>query len=222
MTLWRWCLGAALLTIVIGLGFAAVPGIDACASTPSGEAWPTLQRALGPADMAAVILPGCEAALIPALHKSMWLDAVLFIPAYVAFLLAGLLALRPHSPRLFALGAAALLAGVIADQSEGLALRGMLIYWPATVDNFGWLAWSYNAKVFFLGLNALAIGVLLWRVGGWMRLAGAAILVASLAAMTVRVAGDSIAYLGLVGAWLTLALTAFVASFRTEAANPAE
>jgi hypothetical protein len=218
MTLWRWCAAAALLTIAIGLGFAAVPGIDACGSTPPGDAWPTLQRALQPADMAAVIRPGCDAALIPALHTSMWLDAVFFIPAYVAFLLTALLALRPQGPRLFAMGAFALLAGVVADQSEGLALRSMLIYWPAQTDAFGWLAWSYNANVFFLGANTLAIGGLLWAAAGWQRAMGVAIIVASLAAMTVRIAGDQLAYAGLAASWMMVLVVALVASFERERA----
>ena len=124
MTRWRWAALAAVATVLTGLSFGLVPADDACRAV-AAHPWAAFQMVSTP-KAAGDLLRLCGA---ERLRSGMWIDALAFIPAYAAFLMATSWAARP--PHLVALTMVSLLAvGVFADQIEGARL--LALRWGST------------------------------------------------------------------------------------------
>jgi len=221
--MWRWCALAGLVTLAVAIGFTLVPGIDACG--PGGSATPlsALQDARSPADVAALFTPDCGVALAAALRRSVWLDALAFIPAYVAFVVAGLLALRTGGSatagRIAMAGIAAMAAGAIADQVEGTHVLAILDARPGTQAMIDPLIMANALKTGLLAVGIACAGLVAIMRGGWLRIGGAVMLAAGLARLLGFVTDLGVAAPALALGWIALLVCAIAMSVRPKAAS---
>lgn len=117
---WGWAvgLGAAAITILVCLGTASPA---ASCGDPTAAPMTAFQTARSPTDLA--ILFGtaetsCRTDLIEGLQEGNWVDLLLFIPLYGAFLFSVMIALRWRSKTLSLFLIAALLATICGDVIE--------------------------------------------------------------------------------------------------------
>jgi hypothetical protein len=215
LSLWRAAAVAALLTILVALSFGLVPGINACGTEAS---WIAFQKVGSPAAVAKLICD--QPAFVAALRKSMWLDALVFIPVYATMLGLAFGALRPVPRPIWLLGVAALTIGIIADQVEGFRLLAILDALPGTQAMTDAVNAATLGKKLGLSLITLLIGLLLARDSGPMRAFGAFIALGGLAAAIASFGSALGAYralinqYGLLIAWLALAIVTSIKGFR--------
>jgi hypothetical protein len=215
LILWRAAAVAALLTILVALGFGFVPGINACGPEAS---WIAFQKVDSPAAVAKLICD--QPAFVAALRTSMWLDALVFIPVYAAFLGLVFRALRPVPRPIWLLGMASLTVGVVADQIEGVRLLAILSALPGTQAMTDAVNAATLGKKLGLSLVTLLIGLLLLRDHGAARILGAFTALGGLAAAIASFRGSLGAHgvlinqFGLLTAWLALAIVTGIKGFR--------
>ncbi len=214
MTPWRLSMIGAIATLLVGLAFRFVPNIDACGPAQGAGQWVDFQNIDSINTVADLIRPECEAGIIPALKASMWLDALVFIPAYMLFLGALLIALHPPRWLLFT-GLSLLLMGMLADQLEGYRLLGILNAVPGNVDDIRAVIHMRTAKELLLQLATTSIGLMLLPLWGWRKMVGGAILLVCTASLIATIAGLGIGEWGLLLAWLMLTIVALCSQVRT-------
>jgi hypothetical protein len=213
LTGWRWPALFGVLTILVGVGFGFVPDIGACGPGGVGGPWASFQGIRTVAQVQDMIRPDCAAAIVPALEKSMWLDALVFIPVYFGFLISTFLVLRGPGALLVKIGIACLLIGIVCDQMEGGLLLNILGNLPgnqSVIDVLVPVKWS---KEIMLALATLIIGLLLRKKGGAAQVSGWIIMLGCSFALVVELAGLMSGATGLLISWLTLAVTAILLSF---------
>ncbi len=208
MTLWRWCALFGVLTILVALSFGAVPDIDACGPAKGAGQWVDFQDINRASDVAALIRPDCADRFVPALRASMWLDAVVFIPVYGAFLIFALGALRGNRNKILTAAFLILIGGMAADQIEGIRLLAILGSLPGTDSMALGVAHARGTKELLLALATLLTGIALVRRGGWLKAAGGVIAAASMLALAGTAFGFDAGRAGLLIGWLSLAIIA--------------
>jgi hypothetical protein len=217
MTLWRWCAVAGLATLLLTLAFAAVPGITACGPGGAAGPWVDFQNVQSPADVEALIRPDCAARLTPALKLSMILDAVAFIPAYLAFLISAALAVfkgaTTGKQRLMKLAIWVTIGGAVFDQIEGGVLLQILGSLPGSEISIFVVVAANLCKSLALAASSALIGVALFERRGWILVAGAVIALSGAASFLFRISSAQLAGGLLAISWLVLFLTAFACSF---------
>jgi hypothetical protein len=146
------------------MAFGRIAGLAACG--PSGGAGPVIAFELVRTAEQVLALFGsepCTSRLIAAQREALWLDMLVFIPAYTAFLSLGAFALR-RSGLALALAAMGvfLLAGAF-DEIEGLVLFKILGAMPGTQAYYDALFWTVRPKFALLGVGEILLAALLWR-----------------------------------------------------------
>jgi hypothetical protein len=209
LTRWRWSALLGLATLIIAIGFAAVPGIDACGPAISAGQWVDFQNS-GVLRAATTQRAVC----VGALKASMWLDAIAFIPAYAAFLSTALLAAGAGRRAILLAGIGSLIVGVISDQVEGVRLLGILNALPGTTEMIAASQKARHAKEAFLQLSTLVVGTAMILHPGSLRLAGIGVVAASALALLGTLVGFAYGENGLLIAWLILFLVAAFHGFR--------
>lgn len=214
---WWWrCAGAGLITLAISYYFGEIPNIEGCAAD-AGEASIgsiiAFELVRSPAEVAALFgAEPCTANFLAAMHHATRVDALSFIPAYAAFLICGLIALRNYGGSLSGIGIAAVAAAAIFDQIEGFWLFSIMADLPGSQGEINWLIPAVRAKFLLLGVGAIAIGVLLTRRRGLGFLFGPIIALGGMMGAAL-IADDR--YIGLTVqgsaiAWLALFIAALV------------
>jgi hypothetical protein len=207
MTTWRWAAVGAAATIIVGTLFGMVPGIEACGPATGAGQWATFQSIASVADVQAMIRPDCAASFVPALRKSMRLDALAFIPAFTLLLGASVIAMRP--PRWLLLASlAALAGGFVADQWEGISLLAILGDVPGTAEQVRAVVLAHIVKKVLLALTTGLIGIALLTMAGRRRWTGIIVVAGALAAMINLISNFSGGEAGLLVSWLALAVVA--------------
>jgi hypothetical protein len=219
MILWRWCAVLGLLTLLVGASFAFVPDIGACGVSAGAGQWADFQKVKSVAEVRAMIRPDCAAAFAPALEKSMWLDALGFIPVYGAFLALALVGLCAKSETLSRIGLILLGLGMIADECEGAVLLRMLSALPGTEDQIGWLQIFGTSKMIALSLATLVIGWLAQIGSRSQRILGWLIAFCSIIQIYAIITKSTHGSTGLLVAWLILTMTAILISVRKPAVS---
>jgi hypothetical protein len=218
MTLWRWCAVAGIVSLIVVLSFAAVPGITACGLGGAAGPWVDFQNVQSTADVARLIRPDCAAELVPALKISMVLDAVAFIPAYLAFLITAALAVKLSATRskqrLMKFAILIALLGAVADQIEGGVLLRILGQLPGTETDISILMIANLLKSLALAAASAVIGIALFERRGWTLVAGAVIGLGGSLSFLGRLTSTALAATPLAIAWLALLLTAIAFSVR--------
>jgi hypothetical protein len=220
LSLWRLALLAGIGVIAVSLGFDRVPGIHAC-----GIANPviTLEFVTTPADVLAQLPAFCRSEQVAAHRTALWLDALLFIPVYSAFLIVSLLALareNARAMRLAATGCAAVVVAAMLDEVEGFQLFRLLAENPPSQDTLALLVPAVRGKFALLGLAAALAGWLLIRRRGWRLAAGVGICGGALLSVTGLVTDTSLVMRGNSIAWLTLIVVAAICAFSRRAFLP--
>ena len=214
---WWWrCAGAGLITLTIAYYFGEIGNIEGCAPGTGAENLGSIiafELVRTPADVALLFgSPPCTQPFLEAMQHATWVDALGFIPAYSAFLICGLIALRRYGGSLAGLGIAAIAAAAIFDQIEGFWLFSIMSDLPGSQGEINWLIPSVRAKFVLLGVGAIAIGVLLTRRKGLGFLFGSIIALGGLGGLML-IASDQYIGLTLLGStisWLTLFLAALI------------
>jgi preprotein translocase subunit SecG len=212
---WWWrCAGAGLIVILTSLYFGQIPNIESCApDSAAGNLGSIIAFELvrSPADVAALFgTPPCTDPFLAAMRHATWVDALLFIPAYSAFLICALIALRGYGGSLAGVGIAAAAAAALFDQVEGFWLFMIMDGLPGSQGEINWLIPAVRAKFVLLGVAAICIGVLLTRHKGMGFVFGAIIALGG-AATTSLIADDGFAALTVQGsavAWVALFVVA--------------
>ncbi len=214
---WWWrCAGAGLVTLVISYYFGEIPNIEGCA-TDIGEAEIgsiiAFELVRAPAHVSALFgTEPCTASFLAAMRHATWVDALGFIPAYSAFLICGLIALRRYGGSLSGIGVAAIVAAAVFDQIEGFWLFSIMADLPGSQGEINWLIPAVRAKFLLLGVGAITIGVLLTRRKGLGFLFGPIVALGGLMG-TALIADDRYIGITLQGtaiAWLALFIAALI------------
>ena len=122
------------------------------------------ELARSPAEVATIFGTGsCRATLIAGQVKGLWLDELVFIPSYAAFLVLAAWAARNPAPRLAWLAIAFVLGAGLLDEIEGGLLYAILRDLPGTPTLIALLYGEVRAKFTLLALGALLIGWLMLR-----------------------------------------------------------
>ena len=210
VTRWQWAALAAVATVLTGLSFGLIPSGDACRAVAASP-WVAFQH-VATTQAAETLLRACGA---DQLRSGMWLDALVFIPVYAAFLLAMLWAARPaHVVGLAMI--ALLMVGVLADEIEGVRLLALIDANGGTAPMIAAANRASFAKDLFLALTTGAVGFAVFGVRGWRRYAGA-LVVAGAAVTATTVVMHKPTATGMLALWLTLAVVAVVSAVRREA-----
>jgi len=214
---WWWrCAGAGLITMVIAFYFGEISNIEGCAPDASADNLGSIiafELVRSPSDVAALFgAEPCTANFLAAMRHATWVDALGFIPAYSAFLICGLIALRRYGGSLSGLGIAAVVAAAIFDQIEGFWLFSIMADLPGTQGEINWLIPAVRAKFLLLGIGAIAIGVLLTRRKGLGFLFGPIIALGGLGGPALILADHyvGLTVLGSTISWLTLFIAALI------------
>ncbi|QLC25450.1 hypothetical protein HFP57_10755 [Parasphingopyxis algicola] len=214
---WWWrCAGAGLIVILVSLYFGMIPNIEGCAPDIGADNLGSIiafELVRTPVDVAALFgTPPCTEPFLAAMRHATWVDALLFIPAYSAFLICALIALRGYGGSLAGVGIAAVAAAALFDQVEGFWLFMIMDSLPGSQGEINWLIPAVRAKFALLGVGAICIGVLLTRHKGMGFVFGAIIALGG-AATTALIVDDAYGALTIQGsaiAWLALFVVAFL------------
>ncbi|MBC2776081.1 hypothetical protein [Parasphingopyxis marina] len=172
---WWWrCAGAGLVTTIISFYFGMIPNIESCAETGGNlGSIIAFEIVRTPADVATLFgEEPCRSQFLAAMRHATWVDALAFIPAYAAFLICGLIALRSRGPKIAAAGVAAVLLAALFDEIEGMQLFAIMADLPGGQSTIDLLIPMVRGKFALLSLAALAIGWLIARIGGFWPMAG--------------------------------------------------
>jgi hypothetical protein len=215
LTLWRWALLAGIGVIIVSLAFDQVPGIHAC-GVPNPIL--ALEFVTTPAELAAQLPAYCRTEQIAAHRTALWLDALVFIPVYAAFLILALFALLRDDPRarsLVASACAAVLVAALLDQIEGTQLFALLDGAPPLA-----LLWvAVRGKFVLLALATGIAGWLIMRGGGWRSIAGVVIFGGALISFAGLLGQVDLVMRGNSIAWMTLILFAAIRAFSRASAG---
>ncbi|MBC7985138.1 MAG: hypothetical protein H7X93_00485, partial [Sphingomonadaceae bacterium] len=196
--LWIACAIAGLIALVIAPLFLAIPGIHGCIPVPEHGALVSFELVRSPEAVEALFAEQCRASLMVAMRQSLWLDGLAFIPAYTAFFILLLLALRRHGAAIAWAGIAAVAAGALCDQYEGLMLHVILADFPGDPDTFARLVPAVRGKFLALAIATALAGWLLARRAGLDRALGRVAALGGIVALAF-VAGDRFVGVSLLG-----------------------
>ena len=209
---WRWCAAAGIATTAASFAFNAIPNLIAC--TDTGGLGPIIAAELArtPADFSFLFGQDACPLLGDALIHSLVLDALAFIPAYAAFLMLALVALRPVNRRIALVGIGVTLAAALLDQIEG-GLLWRIVGHGAGQGTIDALAVVVRIKFALLGASGVIIGALLIGRRGIGLIAGPIIAIGG-AACLYGLIGDPRALIeGNRYAWMALLIAAIILSF---------
>ena len=214
---WATCLGAGIATLIVAIGFGVIPNIGGCG--PGGDAGAIIAFEIvrTPADVAALFgTEPCRTPFVEAMRLSLWIDALVFIPAYTLFLCAGLMALRSQGPMLTLAGVVCALLAAVFDELEGVQLFTILAALPGEQATIDWLISYVRGKFALLALVALFLGWLMARRGGWMRWTGLLVTIGGAVTMFGLSDDSRAGLLGLGGAlaWIPLLIAAAIIVWR--------
>ncbi len=163
---WRWCALAGLATLAVSVMFGRVPGLAPCGAPGPGGAGAVLALELARSAAEVTALFGsepCAGRLVAAQRQALWLDMLGFIPAYLAFLLSAVAALRRASLGIALVAFNLVLIAGALDFVEGLILFKLLGALPGEERAFTGLFWTVRPKFALLGLSEVLLAAMLWR-----------------------------------------------------------
>lgn len=157
---WRGCLAAGLVAIGALVAFGGIAGLAPCGPSTGLNAILAFELARTPAELAALFgQDPCRSILIAAQIRALLVDALLFIPAYAAFLTFAAVALDGRIAARLAMAAVALAA--LLDEIEGALQYTLLRTLPGRQWLIDLLYWEARTKFVLLGLAGLILAALL-------------------------------------------------------------
>jgi hypothetical protein len=164
----RICIGAAVVVVLVSIYFAVTAPV-ACGGLAQGYA-PVVAEELArtTADLHAIFGdPGaCRSALMVKLNLVTWIDSLLFIPAYGAFLLFFFLGLVPRDEQSAFIGFVFGAVAVVADYAENICLFQVTGAPDVAGIALAILPWATGIKWICLGLCGMMGGAILIERGG--------------------------------------------------------
>lgn len=219
------CAAAGLATLVISFSFGRIAELSPCGPTGGASAIIAFELVRNAQELAALFgTEPCTSRLIAAQREALWLDMLGFIPAYTAFLLAAVVALRRASIGLALVAFNCLLFAGALDEIEGLIMFKLLATMPGTERLFDGLFWTVRPKFALLGLGEILLGLMLWRGTVVAKLAAGALLAGGIVSLWFLFAAphDPLMMRGHSIAWTALLLAALIAAFRPSLIGPRE
>lgn len=161
---WRLCCAAGLLIVLLQIVSAQQPPAVPCGGLqPNYAPIIAFELARTESDLRALFgEPGepCRASLIERMDAINWIDVLVFIPIYGAFLVFFFLGMHERHARFAGLGVKLVLIAVVTDYLENLCLMQLT---PQLDANSVWLAllpWATGAKWLALGAAAGVAGLI--------------------------------------------------------------
>ena len=207
--LWKACAIMALASAAIMLSFGPMPGMSECGGSDSIIRFEFANSA---ADVTSRVR---NAACAQGQYYALWWDTILFIPAYLTFLVLALLALRGERRRLAACGIVMAIAGALADQVEGTRLFAILANMPGEPAHFEVLFWAVRIK-FGLLAGATFVIALLLGARRWVHWPAAALIIVGSVTSIAGLITPDLPWISLGGmlSWLPIIITAQVIAWR--------
>lgn len=155
-TAFRFSLAAGLIVLALSIYSILHPGLR-CGSLPEGYA-PIIafELARTQADLDAVFGVSdvsCRAGMIAQMDATNWVDALLFVPIYGAFLLFFFTGMRERDLRLGNAGIAASWIAIVGDYFENTCLMQLTPSLDAASVWFALLPWATGIKWLALGIG---------------------------------------------------------------------
>lgn len=163
----RISLGGALVILALTLYSAFAPAPVPC-GVPGYNPVIAEELARSAADLAAIFGSGpstCRTAIAAQLNLVTWIDCLVYVPAYGAFLLFFFLAMVPRDDRAAFVGFVASALAVIGDYVENICLFQVTASPDATGFAFALLPWATGLKWLALGAAAAVGGMILLEKG---------------------------------------------------------
>lgn len=157
-TAWRICLGAGLVILVLTFMSGQQSLAKPCGALPDNYApIVAFELARSEADLQLIFgQPGsdCRNEVIARMDSINWLDVLVFIPVYGAFLVGFFLGARAWNMSLANIGVKLALVAVVTDYVENLCLMQLTPDLDATSAWLALLPWATGAKWLALGAAA--------------------------------------------------------------------
>jgi hypothetical protein len=168
-TAFRISFGAALVVLLVSIYFAFLPMVP-CGDLARNYA-PVVAEELArtTADLHAIFgdAPGaCRSAIAAKLTLVTWVDSLLFIPAYGAFLLFFFLGMVPRDEQSSFIGFVFAAVAVVADIAENICLFQVTSAPDVAGIALAVLPWATGIKWIALGLAGMMAGAVLLERGG--------------------------------------------------------
>jgi hypothetical protein len=161
---WRLCCGAGLLIVLLQIISAQQPPPVPCGGLqPNYAPIIAFELARTDADLHALFgEPGdpCRATLIERMDAINWIDVLVFIPIYGAFLAFFFLGMRERHERFAGIGVKLVLVAVVTDYLENLCLMQLTPQLDASSVWLTLLPWATGAKWLALGAAAGVAGLI--------------------------------------------------------------
>jgi hypothetical protein len=167
-TAFRISFGAAVVVVLVSIYFAVTAPVACGGLTPGYAPVVAEELSRSVADLHAIFGdPGaCRTVVATKLNLVTWIDSLLFIPAYGAFLLFFFLGLVPRDEQSAFVGFVFAAAAVVADYAENICLFQVTAAPDVAGIALALLPWATGVKWIALGLAAMMGGAILIERGG--------------------------------------------------------
>ncbi len=216
---WRLCFTAGLIVIAIQLAMGSIDGTEPCGPDLGLPAILAFELVTGPDDVDRLFgQEPCRSRLAAAMDQINMVDIV-FIPAFVCFLVFGAVALRSASALVAWLGVATAIVAGSFDQTEDQILLAITADLPGTQSQIDLLYWLVRGKFLLLGIAPILIGLMLYKLGPLEKGLAVVMSVGGLVAIAGVTGQYQLMTPGIAAGWIALLIAATRHSFWPESSN---
>lgn len=221
---WRLCCVAGLLIVILTLVSAQQAPPRPCGGLDANYA-PIIAFELARNDADLQALFGseddpCRAQMIARMDAINWIDALVFIPIYGAFLVFFFMGMQERNARLARIGIQLAVAAIVTDYVENLCLMQLTPRLDASSVWMALLPWATGAKWLALGAIAAVAGLMfanvkprkLLIIGGPVAAISLLVLVTVIAALVQPASYGPVLSPAVGVSWLILLLTALISA----------
>ncbi len=216
--LWRFAGVIFVFVLGIAIGFSRIAGIAACPN--AADPILAFELAKTPAELSALFPEQCRAAALAAQRTGLWLDILAFIPAYGTAMIYVLRAASNGDAQLRALVRWMIVLVVTAmlfDQWENSRMLHLIGTFPGDQVTFDQLVAAPRIKFALLAVVEVVAGWLCWRGAGWTRWLGLLAMAGGVLTAPGLLLDPHLLGLGGLVAFLSLAVISWVRALRSQA-----
>jgi hypothetical protein len=223
---WRLCCGAGLLIVLLTFVSSQQEPPRACGGlNPNYAPIIAFELARNDADLRALFGredEPCRAQMIARMDAINWIDVLVFIPIYGAFLVFFFIGMQGRSELLARIGVKLALTAIVTDYVENLCLMQLTPRLDASSVWMALLPWATGAKWLALGAIAAVAGLMfasvkprkLLIVGGPAAAICVLVLLVVIAALVQPASYGPMLSPAVGVSWLILLITAFISALR--------
>lgn len=224
---WRLCCGAGLLIVILTLVSAQQEPARPCGGLDARYA-PIIAFELARSEANLQALFGtqddlCRAQMIARMDAINWIDVLVFIPVYGAFLMFFFMGMQERNALLARIGVKLAVAAIVTDYVENLCLMQLTPRLDASSVWMALLPWATGAKWLALGAIAAVAGLMsaqvkprkLLIVGGPVAAICVLVSMVVIAALVQPASYGPVLSPAVGVSWLIFLITAFVSALRS-------